>query len=264
MDALTVADLKVYFGGVRALDGVSVEFGRRGVHAVIGPNGAGKTSLINAVTGIYRPTAGHVTWRGQDVTGLPPHRLARMGLTRTFQNLQVFWNMPVLDNVMCGFHLGNRTGFCAGLLRLPSVVRRERELTDKARALLTSVGLIERAADSAAALPYGELKRLEIARALAAEPDVLFLDEPVAGCNAVEKEMLGKVIRRVANASKTAIVLVEHDMRLVMSISDWITVMDRGRMLAEGTPDAIRCDARVIAAYLGTPADEGRQHALAG
>lgn len=265
MTTLSVVDLKVHFGGVRALDGASLRIRSRGVHSLIGPNGAGKTTLINAITGVYRPTSGRVLMGERDVTGLPPHRLARLGITRTFQNLQVFWTMSVVENVMSGFHLANHGGFFRGLLRSRAVIRREEELRAKALSLLDAVGLRERAEHPASTLPYGELKRLEIARALASEPRLLFLDEPVAGCTPAEKRALGEVIRRVADRSHTTFVLVEHDMRLVMAISDLVTVLVRGQILAEDHPARIRHDPKVVEAYLGaSKAAEERRHAAAG
>jgi branched-chain amino acid transport system ATP-binding protein len=251
VSALEIRDLKVHFGGVKALDGVSLALPATGVHALIGPNGAGKTTLINAITGFYRPSGGSVSCAGQDVTGMPPPALARLGITRTFQNLQVFWTMSVLDNVMSGFHLQHGAGFLRSLLRPPSLVRREAELVGRAMQLLETVALAHRANELASALSYGELKRLEIARALAAAPRLLFLDEPVAGCTAGEKKMLGEVIRKVADSSATGVILVEHDMRLVMSISDAVTVLVRGRLLAQGTPAQVRNHPGVIEAYLG-------------
>lgn len=264
MTLLAIRDLKVHFGGVRAVDGVSLDIREGGVRALIGPNGAGKTTLINAVTGVYRPTAGQVMIGARDITGMSAERLAIHRVTRTFQNLQVFWTMTVLENVLAGFHLAHYRGFFRGLLRPPGLVRRERALEEKARSLLDSVGLASRARDMASALPYGELKRLEIARALATDPKLLFLDEPVAGCTPTEKRALAAVIRRVADESGATIVLVEHDMRLVTSISDHVTVLVRGRMLAEGAPSDVMRDARVVEAYLGVrPPVEERRYAAA-
>ncbi len=265
MSALVTQNLKVHFGGVKALDGVSLSLRQGGVHAIIGPNGAGKTSLINAITGVYRATAGSILLDGTDVTNLPAYKLAGRGVTRTFQNLQIFWTMTALENVVCGFYLQTHHGFWHGLLRTPALVRRSRIIEREARAILASVGLGDRATEMAKNLPYGELKRLEIARAIASRPKILFLDEPVAGCTSAEKKALGQVIRALASATDTTIVLVEHDMKLVMSISDRVTVLVHGRVFADGTADAVRKDAGVIEAYLGAQKPEQeKSYAAAG
>ena len=265
MISLVTHDLKVHFGGVKALDGVSLSVRDGGVHSVIGPNGAGKTSFINAITGLYRATSGTVSIDGRDVTGLAAHKLARLGVTRTFQNLQVFWTMTALENVLCGFYLASDHGFWRGLLRTPALVRRTRMLEGEARAILESVELGHRVSEMASNLSYGELKRLEIARAIATRPRILFLDEPVAGCTQAEKKSLGAVIRRIADGMRTTVVLVEHDMKLVMSISDRVTVLVRGRVFADDTPERVRNDASVIEAYLGSPKKTPeRSYAVAG
>lgn len=263
MTALATRDLKVHFGGVKAVDGLSMSIREGGVHAIIGPNGAGKTSFINAITGVYRPTSGRVLFDGVDVTGAPAHRLARLGVTRTFQNLQVFWTMSVLENVVCGFYLHGSNGFWSGLFRIPSLVRRSRETEAKAFSLLEKVGLASRASDPAKALSYGDLKRLEIARAIACEPKVLLLDEPVAGCTSLEKRSVGQLIRLIAETSKATVILVEHDMKLVMSISDRVSVLVEGRLFADGTPEFIRNDHAVIEAYLGKPVQRRERERVA-
>jgi len=251
MSALQAEDLGIAFGGVKAVDGVGFSVSPGQVYSIIGPNGAGKTTLFNLVSGVYRASGGRVLLDGQDVTGLPPEALAARGLSRTFQNLQVFTRMTAAENVMAGRHLRERKTLLADLLRLPSATRQNAETRKAALDLLAYVGL-EREADMAAgSLSYGALKRLEIARALAAEPRVLLLDEPAAGCNPVETEEVDRLIRAVADRG-VAVVLVEHDMKLVMKISDRILVLDRGRPLAEGAPREIRDDPKVIAAYLGS------------
>jgi branched-chain amino acid transport system ATP-binding protein len=255
MNAMEIRGLKVHFGGIKAVDGVDWSIPARGVHALIGPNGAGKTSLVNAITGFYRPTHGAICSAGQDVTANAPQALCALGITRTFQNLQVFWTMSVLDNVMAGFQPARQAGFLRSLLRPPTLVRAEVALAGEAMDLLAAVGLTGRAADMASSLSYGELKRLEIARALAGHPRLLFLDEPVAGCTSTEKKTLGEVIRRAANQSGAAIVLIEHDMRLVMEISDSVNVLVRGTLLAQGTPKEIKTNQIVIDAYLGATED---------
>jgi branched-chain amino acid transport system ATP-binding protein len=247
---LAVDGLGIAFGGLTALDGVSFAVAGGEIFAVIGPNGAGKTTLFNIVSGLYPPNRGSVTLAGEDVTGLPPHQLARRGLSRTFQNLQIFLRMSVVENVMVGRHLHEARNVLAHLFTLPSVHRQNRATRRQALEFLAVVGLAHLADQSAGALPYGALKRLELARALATEPKVLLLDEPAAGCNPVETEELDQVIKQIA-AKGVSVVLVEHDMRLVMKISSRIHVLDQGRTLAEGDAAAVRANAAVIAAYIG-------------
>jgi len=217
---------------------------------VIGPNGAGKTTLFNVISGVYIASRGRVELSGEDVTSLASDALAARGMSRTFQNLQIFQRMSVAQNVMVGRHLKERRNLFADMLRLPSVGRQNRETRATALQLLDEVGLREKADVLAGDLPYGGCKRLEIARALATEPRVLLLDEPAAGCNAVETEEIDQLICRVAQKG-IAVVLVEHDMKLVMRISHRILVLDRGRFLAEGTPAEVRENPAVHEAYLG-------------
>jgi branched-chain amino acid transport system ATP-binding protein len=243
--------LSIAFGGVRAIDDVSLAIEPGLVFSIIGPNGAGKTTLFNMFSGIYPPRDGRVLFAGEDVTGLAPDRLAWRGLSRTFQNLQIFYRMTALENVMVGRHRHETTGTVSDLLHLPAVARQNRATRDAAAAALARVGLAADADRSAGSLPYGALKRLEIARALASEPKALLLDEPAAGCNPVETEELERVIRSIVRDGVT-VVLVEHDMRLVMNISDRIHVLASGRTLAEGTAAEVRANPAVIEAYLGT------------
>jgi branched-chain amino acid transport system ATP-binding protein len=250
MIALAAESLAIEFGGVQAVDDVSFSVRKAEIFAIIGPNGAGKTTLFNMLSGLYKPRRGRVVLEGEDVTGQPAHLLARRGLSRTFQNLQVFFRMGAAENVMVGRHLHERRNVLAHLLSLPSVMRQNRETRRKAEELLALVGLADVADRSAGTLPYGALKRLEIARALASEPKVLLLDEPAAGCNAVETSEIEAIIRRVAGGG-VSVVLVEHDMRLVMNVSDRIHVLANGRTLAEGTAAVVRADPAVIEAYLG-------------
>jgi branched-chain amino acid transport system ATP-binding protein len=225
------------------------------VHAIIGPNGAGKTTLLNLLTGIYKPDAGRVVLAGRDVTGQPTHRWAAAGLGRTFQNLQVFFNMSALDNVMAGRHLRERCELLPSLLRTPSLARAEAACRANAKALMHRVGLDAWLEARADAMPYGALKRLEIARALALEPRVLLLDEPAAGLNQTEAHEIDTLIRELARGGMT-VLLVEHNMRLVMDVSDRVLVLDRGARLAEGTPAEVARDERVIEAYLGAAEPE--------
>ena len=251
MSILAAEDLGISFGGLKAVDGVGFSVSPGEVFSIIGPNGAGKTTLFNLVSGVYRASQGRVLLDGKTVTGLEPDALAARGLSRTFQNLQVFTRMTAIENVMVGRHLRERKSLLADLLRLPSVTRQNAETRAAALDLLVRVGLAGEADAVASSLSYGALKRLEIARALAPEPRVLLLDEPAAGCNAVETEELDRLIRAIADEG-VAVVLVEHDMKLVMKISDRILVLDRGRPLAEGRPREVRDNPAVIEAYLGS------------
>lgn len=260
MKALEVSGLGIAFGGIRAVDDVSFAAEAGHVFSIIGPNGAGKTTLFNLVSGIYKPMTGSVRLFGEDVTGRPPYRLAAKGLSRTFQNLQVFFRMTAAENVMVGAHLAEGKNVLAHMFALPSVRRTNRASREKALALLDRVGLGDRADRDASALPYGALKRLEIARALAADPKVLLLDEPAAGCNAVETEEIEALIRAIAGDGVT-VILVEHDMKLVMRLSDRIHVLDYGKTLAEGTAAEVRANPDVIAAYLGQHGAEEVTHA---
>jgi branched-chain amino acid transport system ATP-binding protein len=248
---LRVTALSKAFGGVLAVDQVSFDLEAGKVNSIIGPNGAGKTTLLNMLTGVYGPTAGRVVFDGVDVTGHAPHRLAARGMARTFQNLQLFFNMSALENVMVGRHLRERAGWLAALLRAPRLAAGERESRDEAAALMRFVGLGEYLDAQADAMPYGALKRLEIARALGAKPKLLLLDEPAAGLNQTETQAINALIVRLAQSGVT-VVLVEHNMRLVMGVSDHIVVLDYGRKLCEGTAEHVRNDPKVIEAYLGS------------
>ena len=261
MTVLEVERLSIAFGGVRAVSDVSLSVPAGLVFSIIGPNGAGKTTLLNLISGVYAPQDGYVRLDGEDVTGLPPHLLARRGLSRTFQNLQLFLRMTVLDNVMVGRHRHESTGTLSDLLHLPSVGRQNRQTREAARSVLARVGLAAHADRPAGSLAFGDLRRLEIARALASEPKVLLLDEPAAGCNPVETEQLDGIIRSIVKDGVT-VVLVEHDMRLVMNISDRIHVLANGKTLAEGTAAEVRSNAAVVEAYLGVHGSQEAAHAL--
>jgi len=253
--------LSIAFGGLRAVDEVSLAVDSGIVFSIIGPNGAGKTTLFNLISGLYTPQDGRVRFGGDDVTGLSPHRLARRGLSRTFQNLQIFFRMTVLENVMVGRHRHEGAGIWSELLHLPSVGRCNRNTREAARAALARVGLQGGADQLAGTLSYGALRRVEIARALASEPRILLLDEPAAGCNPVETQELDGVIRSIVNDGIT-VVLVEHDMRLVMNISDRIHVLANGRTLTEGTAAEVRSNAAVVEAYLGAHGVSEAAHAV--
>jgi branched-chain amino acid transport system ATP-binding protein len=248
---LEVSDLTKRFAGVCAVDAVSFTVARGRVHAVIGPNGAGKTTLFNLITGFEIPDGGEIRFDGRSVTGLPPHRLAALGIGRTFQTPQVSADLTGLENVMLGAHLRLRRNPLAAMIRAGGIGPGDRALREKAAELLAFVGIAGRGDLPGRALASGDLKRLEIARALAAEPRLLCLDEPAAGLNQREAQDLDQLIRRIADSGIT-VMLVEHDMRLVMSLSQHVLVLNYGRKIAEGAPDEVDRDAEVLSAYLGT------------
>jgi branched-chain amino acid transport system ATP-binding protein len=260
---LVIEELTMRFGGLVAIDAVSFDVQPAAITALIGPNGAGKTTLFNCITGFYRPTAGSIRMAGDgdrtiELARLPGHRIARLGIARTFQNIRLFAKMTVLENLLVAQHaeLMRASAFSiAGLLGLPSWRRAEAKAINKARYWLDRIGLLERANDPADTLPYGQQRRLEIVRAICTNPSLLCLDEPAAGLNPRESADLAALIRAISAEQGLAVLLIEHDMSVVMEISDHIVVLDYGRKIAEGSPAAIRQNKAVIAAYLGEPED---------
>ena len=248
---LRVEDLLKSFGGLIALHHVSFHVAKERIYALIGPNGAAKTTALNTISGIYPPNSGRIIFDGKDITGLKPHRIAYHGITRTFQNLQVFRNMTVLENVMIGLHSRTKCEFTSCLLHLPSLIKEERMVRERATEVLQFLNLEGKAQVTSGSLPYGDQKRVEIARALAASPRLILMDEPVAGLNLRETEEMSEIILKIKEAGIT-ILLVEHDMNLVMAICDEITVLNYGEKIAEGKPGEIQMDERVTEAYLGS------------
>lgn len=247
---LTVTDLSKSFGGVVAVQEVSFHIPASCVYSVIGPNGAGKTTLFNLISGFYTPSAGSIRFESHEIAGMAPDLLARRGMSRTFQNLQICRNLSAVENVMIGAHLKLNGNMFAGMFRWPGLSRADRACRERAASLMERVGCGAFIGADASAMPYGALKRLEIARALASDPKILFLDEPAAGLNHTETHEIETLVADLARSGLT-VVVVEHDMKLVMNVSERILVLNYGRKLAEGTPDEIRNDPNVIAAYLG-------------
>ncbi|MGB5985969.1 MAG: ABC transporter ATP-binding protein [Desulfobacterales bacterium] len=248
---LRVSAIAKRFGGVKALSDISFEVPAGLIMGLIGPNGAGKTTLFNVITGAYRPDGGRIHFRDRPLNGRKSHQIVQLGVTRTFQNVALFESMTVLENVMVGAHVRGRAGFWGAVLCLPQARGEEERIRTKALELLDFVGLKEQAGQISADLPFGRQRMVEVARALAAQPEVLLLDEPAAGLNAVETHRLGELLLKIRESGVT-LILVEHDMSLTMKICDRIVVLDQGRLLAQGTPREIQADPAVMAAYLGT------------
>ena len=253
---LEVRKCSLRFGGIAALTDVSIQINGGELLGLIGPNGAGKTSLFNILTGVYKPTEGEILFEGKRVAGLPPHSINALGMARTFQNIRLFGSLDVGMNMRTSFIARLRNGLINTVRRGNSFRDEEEEIQEEGRRLLAYFGLEEASAHPSRSLPYGDQRRLEIVRALATKPRLLLLDEPAAGMNPTEKEELKQLIARIRGEFGTAVLLVEHDMKVVMGICERLYVLDQGKVLAAGTPSEIRADPKVIAAYLGTSHDE--------
>lgn len=247
---LEVVSLRKNFGGVVALDDLSFDVREGQIKSIIGPNGAGKTTLFNIISGVYPASSGQVKFEGKDIASLPPHVVAKRGISRTFQNLKLFGNMTVLENVMVGRHCRTKVGILRAALKVPGARREEKRTVAAAMELLQFVGLADSARRGAATLPFGKQRLVEIARALATEPKLLLLDEPASGLNVRETEGVSQLIQRIRDTAKT-VVVVEHDMSLVMGISERVLVLDHGRRIAEGPPREVQKHPEVLKVYLG-------------
>ena len=248
---LVIDNLSIEFGGLKAVSNFSMEMHKKELIGLIGPNGAGKTTIFNLITGLYRPTSGTIQLMGEDITDLVTHKRVQKGIARTFQNIRLFKSMTVLENVKVAMHKNIRYGTLAAILRLPTYYKEEKWVEEKAEELLKEVGLYSLRNELATNLPYGKQRRLEIARALAIQPKILYLDEPAAGMNPQETKELTELIDHIREKYKLTVILIEHDMSLVMKICERIYVLNYGKMIANGTPEEIKQNEFVVKAYLG-------------